>query len=196
MKKLIVIIIVIALLIPITALPVYAAPVMAIEVPDLFGVIGDALSNIWDNLGGFFQPIIDSISSGLAVIGSFFADIGRAITNAVKALLNGIYNLFVPREDMLESLTGEIQKRFTQKFSAILGLSTYLKNRFSNIGVANTTNLFTINLPATQISQGYSINLLRYISQYLPIIRAAFTSFISLLTVAFCYKKVKEVVNV
>jgi hypothetical protein len=187
----------IALLLPVLTLTVTAsAPAMAIELPNLWEIGGDIVTAIGDTISGFFTSLRDSLQNFLYFVGSLLSDIGNAIANLVESFLNGLYNIFVPRDDYFYRIIIRLESKLNEKFGGIIGLADYLKERFSSIGSADTSKMFNVNLQATEIMPSFSFDLLLFVRQYMPTIRAAITGFLTLMTVAFSYKKAKEIVNV
>lgn len=150
---------------------------------------------ILDGERGFFQSIVDSIGGAVGAVGRFITDIGKTIAKAVNWILDGIYNLFVPREGYFDNFLQRIQRRFHSKFGNILSLSEYLRSRFAGLrSNRNNSSLLSIRFPNNDYFYG-SFNLLGAITNYIPMIRGAFTGMITLMTVSYCYKRVKEVIN-
>lgn len=176
-KKVIVSVLIVALLLPLLSFAVFAA--------DEDGGFWDIVDSIWNSARG----ILDGI-------GDFFSNLIKAIGNAVNALLNGIKRLFIPHDDYFPRFQNKIFDSFNKKFGGIIYISNYLKNKFSNISsYKKSSGILTLKFPKGTFFVGNSLNLLSYADYFFPLIRSVLTGFVTLLTVAFCYQRVRALIK-
>ena len=151
-----------------------------------------------DDEPGFIWTILD-------VIGDFFTSLIQTIVNLGKSiyetvmkgiefLLSGLKMLFIPHDDYFDRLTDRLFAAFEKKFGSILALADHLKSRFTDLR-AYKGELFVIQFPKSHLFGGWRIDLLNGSDGIAGMVRGAFSGFIMLSTVAFCYKKVVSMIN-
>jgi len=114
----------------------------------------------------------------------------------LEALLDGIKYLFIPDSDYFIRLWEVLHDGFSAKFGGIFSIVTYLGERFTSMRAYNgLESLFTLRFPKGSLFGGISINLIGDSLNVLTMIRGAFSGFIVLLTVAFCYRKITSMIN-
>lgn len=185
MKKIIAIAAVIVLLLPLLSLTAFAA------------VDNDATGwDVLDGIGNFFRDLRAQIKSSLSTIGDFFGNLITAISNAVESLLNGIVRLFVPHKNYFSSVNASLRSALAIKFGGFNYLTNYLGNGFSKLSAKHDIDkLLTVTFPRGHILNGMSFNLLSYIPYFATVARPALSGFVMLITVLFCYSRIKEMIN-
>lgn len=130
--------------------------------------------SIWDLLGG----------------------IGDFIYDGVKAVLDGIKNLFVPAPDYFDRAFSRIKGRFDKKFGTFLSLANYLNSSFKSLAkYRDSANLFTLKFPKNHLFGNRSVNLLSGAGGIANMVRGMLSGCVVMFTVAFAYKKVISMIK-
>jgi|GEM_PF-2423360 len=147
----------------------------------VYAVDGDGWG-LWDILDG---------------IGDFFRDLFDVIANAVKALLDGLKYLFIPRADYFTRLWQRIHGRFSEKFGFIASLILDLGERFGRMKAyqGGVEQLFVLRFPAGHLLGSASVNLLDGAFGVIEMIRGALSGSVVVITTLICYKKVIGMIN-
>jgi len=130
------------------------------------------------------------------VVISIFRNLFKLLNDFLGALLDGIKYLFIPHSDYFTRLWKVLHSGFSEKFGGITSIVNYLGDRFASMKTYNgLESLFTLRFPKGSLLGGISIDLIEGGLNVLTMIRGAFSGFIVLLTVAYCYRKITSMIN-